>query len=305
MRTSGFAVVVFLGYEHLITLDAEVALFWQKRLSGASLLFFVNRYLTLTWAVATAASPYYSSAERFVLLQAQRPTTVFILSMMPNIVKFVSTALVCLCSPIMQHPVYPGLASQAATVCIMLVTGLPDHSPDCKTVQGPITNQLANTFTLVSRASLIAAEVIVLVVTWIATYRRSALREKRQRQTLAHVILFNGEAMLFLNCLQLGFTLASPVGPTRKVLNVSEVTNFSEPITSVLITRFLLDLQRVDQRDVVNLDSNGRLSPHSESEAVVSPHTLRFRGMLESFGSVVVWEGAESTDEDTEYEVTQ
>ena len=54
-------VLAFLGYEYLITLDMEVALFWKKPLTGAGILFFVNRYLTLVWAVAEAASPYYTS----------------------------------------------------------------------------------------------------------------------------------------------------------------------------------------------------------------------------------------------------
>ncbi|KAM5530949.1 hypothetical protein V8D89_015394 [Ganoderma adspersum] len=290
-----FAVVAFLGYEHLITLDAEVSLFWKKQISGASLLFFANRYLTIAWAIATAASPYYNSEKRSVLppstaaFSALRlyalgrirsvSVLVFLLSMMPSITKF------------------------AATFCIMLMTGLPDHSPDCRTVQGPITKSLANTFTIVSRTSLITAEVIVLVVTWIATYTRGAISQKAERCTVAYVVLFNGEVMLFLNCLQLGFTLAA-VGPTRKVLNVSEVTTFSEPITSVLITRFLFDLQRVNQREVMHLaDSNVRDSAHSEIP--VSPNTLRFRGMFDSLGSVLAWEDDYSTDDDTEYEVAQ
>ena len=55
------AVLAFLGYEYLITLDMEVALFWKRPLTGAGILFFVNRYLTLVWAVAEAATPYYTS----------------------------------------------------------------------------------------------------------------------------------------------------------------------------------------------------------------------------------------------------
>ena len=51
----------FLGYEHLITFDTEVTLYWKKQFSGASVLFFANRYLTLMWAIATAASPFYTS----------------------------------------------------------------------------------------------------------------------------------------------------------------------------------------------------------------------------------------------------
>ena len=38
---------VLLFYDYILTLDKEVGLFWKKRISGASLLFLCNRYLTL------------------------------------------------------------------------------------------------------------------------------------------------------------------------------------------------------------------------------------------------------------------
>lgn len=38
---------VLLFYDYILTFDKEVGLFWKKRISGASLLFFCNRYLTL------------------------------------------------------------------------------------------------------------------------------------------------------------------------------------------------------------------------------------------------------------------
>ena len=34
---------------------------------------------------------------------------------------------------------------------------------------------------------------MILVVTWIATYKRGAVRRRREKNTLAHVVLFNGE----------------------------------------------------------------------------------------------------------------
>lgn len=45
--------------------------------------------------------------------------------------------------------------------------------------------------TIVSRTSLITAEVIVLVVTWITTYSKRAITQK-ERHTVTHVVLFNG-----------------------------------------------------------------------------------------------------------------
>lgn len=72
----------------------------------------------------------------------------------------------------------------------------------------------------------------------------------------------------------------------------------------MLITRFLFDLQRANRRDVVNFNSNDLAPHHSEITDAASPNTntLRFRGVLRSFGSVLVWE-TEVTDENMDYEV--
>ena len=34
-------------YEYLITLDQEITLFWTRKITGATVLFFCNRYLSL------------------------------------------------------------------------------------------------------------------------------------------------------------------------------------------------------------------------------------------------------------------
>ncbi|KAI0630453.1 hypothetical protein C8Q77DRAFT_1160041 [Trametes polyzona] len=42
-----FCVVAFLLYDYLITLDREIELFWRRKFSGPSALFFFTRYSTL------------------------------------------------------------------------------------------------------------------------------------------------------------------------------------------------------------------------------------------------------------------
>ncbi|KAI0738671.1 hypothetical protein C8Q80DRAFT_1275635 [Daedaleopsis nitida] len=41
------AVIAFLWYEFAITIGNEVELFWRRKANGATVLFFVNRYLVL------------------------------------------------------------------------------------------------------------------------------------------------------------------------------------------------------------------------------------------------------------------
>ena len=39
-------------YEYLITIEDEVLYFWKRRFTGASVLFFLNRYLRLMFYIS-------------------------------------------------------------------------------------------------------------------------------------------------------------------------------------------------------------------------------------------------------------
>lgn len=60
---------VLLMWHYLITFDKEFAFFWRQRFSGASALFFANRYLTLT--IAIYGAPFW----RLPLSDLVRPHT--------------------------------------------------------------------------------------------------------------------------------------------------------------------------------------------------------------------------------------
>lgn len=47
-------IAAFLLYDFLLTFDKEIQLFWRKPLSAASMLFYLNRYLTLTVYILVA-----------------------------------------------------------------------------------------------------------------------------------------------------------------------------------------------------------------------------------------------------------
>ena len=51
------ALAVLLLYEWIITFDEEVELFWRKKRSVATLLFLLNRYIPLAYALSDFASP--------------------------------------------------------------------------------------------------------------------------------------------------------------------------------------------------------------------------------------------------------
>ncbi|KAI0760278.1 hypothetical protein C8Q74DRAFT_1208713, partial [Fomes fomentarius] len=53
----------FLIYDYVITFGQEVELFWTMKLTGASVLFFANRYITLTFNIMglAALAPFSSN----------------------------------------------------------------------------------------------------------------------------------------------------------------------------------------------------------------------------------------------------
>ena len=44
------ALPVLIAFEHLITTDREIDLFWKPKFSGAAALFLTNRYLILVYS---------------------------------------------------------------------------------------------------------------------------------------------------------------------------------------------------------------------------------------------------------------
>ena len=44
-------MVALIIYEYIVTFSTEVQLFWAGEVTGASVLFFVNRYMQLVYAL--------------------------------------------------------------------------------------------------------------------------------------------------------------------------------------------------------------------------------------------------------------
>lgn len=59
-------LAAFLIYDYVITIGQEVELFWTMQLTGASVLFFANRYITLLFNILglAALAPFSSTQVR-------------------------------------------------------------------------------------------------------------------------------------------------------------------------------------------------------------------------------------------------
>ncbi|KAI0330890.1 hypothetical protein GY45DRAFT_1323016 [Cubamyces sp. BRFM 1775] len=115
---------------------------------------------------------------------------------------------------------------------------------------------------------------IVVAVTWKYAGMSRAIRNVQGSvPSMVQVMVLNGTiyflALVILNALHLSITLlAFPLntGAAGEVLNsVSQVTIFTDPITVVLLCRFLLDLQSTNTRllehdvSTSQLDENGNI----------------------------------------------
>ncbi|RPD53551.1 hypothetical protein L227DRAFT_513167, partial [Lentinus tigrinus ALCF2SS1-6] len=247
--------LALLCSEYLAHFTQEVVLFWTSEITGASVLFLSNRYLpllsTITQMVALVPMSRqvcrwlsFSSLRTYALCSRHRlavATIVFLLSSVPIGINFSR---------------YRWLSSTTVPVL---------H------------------FTIASRVSLIAADLVVLVVTWRATYYGTGLRaiQPHCRPSFSHILLRDGEhslsqVLLTLNILHLLFTLLSI--SSESLVPVSYITIFTEPITAILISRFIINLQEVNR----GID-------HSQAEssalATASQSTIDFAKVVGPLGS--------------------
>ncbi|RPD53096.1 hypothetical protein L227DRAFT_581676 [Lentinus tigrinus ALCF2SS1-6] len=141
--------------------------------------------------------------------------------------------------------------------------------------------QLIKDFTIISRTCLILADLIVLGVTWHGTYQTTQLVRvaagEQSKHTYSGILLRDGTVYFLilatLNVLHLLFTFVSITIDT--VSDTSLVTIFTQPITSILVSRFLIDLQEVHQ-----YRANSQLSSLSAGQGSLHFATSRVMGSL-------------------------
>ncbi|KAI1783670.1 hypothetical protein LXA43DRAFT_1045534 [Ganoderma leucocontextum] len=249
------STIALIFYEYIATLPTEVAYFWCKRITGASLLFYANRYLVLAYSAALlrgaglftthASDPpscvQWSNGVRAMEILAYIPwaafsglrvyalrgyasgwalgALVFLLSIVPVCINFADFRWA--------HLVFDTLQG-----CSEAILESPGFSIRLTRCPPPVT--------VVSRVSLILADVVVIITTWMSTY--GVVKTLRhQRGTLSEVLLRNGDILLLLNTMHLAFCARS-------------VSPFAS-ITSILVSRFMLSLQTASGRSYVHSDS--------------------------------------------------
>ncbi|TFK91435.1 hypothetical protein K466DRAFT_660052 [Polyporus arcularius HHB13444] len=122
-----------------------------------------------------------------------------------------------------------------------------------------VTDDIEGVVILISRVPLIVADMLLIYITWTKLNSRRALGSKRL--SLSDILFRDGTTyfivLFILNVLHLVLSESALFGFPETV-GISDVTLFTGPLSSLLVSRFLLDLQEAD-RMVVGLDVDNPL----------------------------------------------
>ncbi|TFK80705.1 hypothetical protein K466DRAFT_605107 [Polyporus arcularius HHB13444] len=247
------AGVLFI-YDTLVTLDREAACFWTaKRTGGASrLLFFANKWINLVYYVSGSLVPS-------IRFPSDKPSPPSVLPVGANLVPYGYQLsgenfppFGCLRTDNIPAALIPKSGS------FNLITYI---DTDC--LQGNCA------VVIISRVPLIAADVLLIYITWTKLRGWAALTNTRQSKRLSlSEVLFSGGTIYFvilfvLNVLHLVLSVMA-VTSDHGDDGQSLVTQFTAPLTAILISRFLLELQEANKMVVeLDLDDPSRNPPHS------------------------------------------
>ncbi|KAI0350707.1 hypothetical protein OH77DRAFT_1412511 [Trametes cingulata] len=243
-------VVALLIYDYLLTFRHEVRFVWSQNFSAATVLFILNRYVILLLYLVDVVTlfPIIPEVRRFIT----------VLEVIPYIVWAAFSSLRAY-----------ALSSRTSSIgiVILLLSLVPagvnayffstftfvnlDPPSNC-TGLSDITAALSKTYTvtIVSRASLMAADVSVVAVTWESTYRiGKASREARLGTSFGTLLLRDAHMLCgVLLAMNVVHMILNTVKPNNVVQQASYVTVLENPIKSILMSRFILNLRAVDDR---------------------------------------------------------
>ncbi|KAI0640675.1 hypothetical protein C8Q79DRAFT_1014901 [Trametes meyenii] len=271
-----FSVKALLLFDYLITLGEEVRLFWKRKATAATVLYVIVRYWTLavyallnliavllsipdtrlgdTSTILTPASRVYSAAfsalRVFALSQKNwvLSSTVFILSLGPVAVNLTVYGY--------------GLRGQNAPLY------------GCQGLDGATVVEVS----AVSRTGLILAETLVIVVTLAQAWNGLFRFDRRTAiSSLTTVLIYDGtKYYVVLLILNISEVIMVHFSNTPILPGVSYITQISEPLTAIFISRFLLDLQAANQ---ATRELNSRWSPGVSIPIEDNPATLVFASL--------------------------
>ncbi|KAI0695044.1 hypothetical protein C8T65DRAFT_815229 [Cerioporus squamosus] len=226
---------VFLMYDYVIMFGEEVQLFWTNKLTGATVLYFANRYISLLFVIMGVVQTFGRFSDQVSLCR---------LLSCPRVVKAlagVSYSQYIIWASFSGLRAYALSRQRVLSAFVFLLLLVPaginyaQFSFGLSGVNSPIfgcisvtqlTAALARKLVIASRTCIIAADAILVVITVVTLARRGVMSSltTHSRWTLSSVLLRDGLLYFFvlmtLNVLHMAFTLSTVFSDTLSFISL-------------------------------------------------------------------------------------
>ncbi|RDX49130.1 hypothetical protein OH76DRAFT_1404030 [Lentinus brumalis] len=257
------AASILLIYDTFITFDREVACFWTAKRTGAALLFFANRWISAAYYVMVLVEFVPFPSDKRCLYFVAAAQAIEILQFVPGAAFSALRAFVLSRSKLLGILVFAlSLAPVGANLVHYAYQPSGKNFPPFGCTLSDSTSVALNLrLVIIARVPLIIADILLICITWtkLSSGQWGARKGIRQSERPPLFdILFRGGVIYFvvlfvLNTLHLVLSATGIAGEANAGSSV--ITEFTVPLTSILISRFLLELQEASQM-VVRLDAD-------------------------------------------------
>ncbi|KAH9888009.1 hypothetical protein C8Q73DRAFT_794442 [Cubamyces lactineus] len=252
------AGVALLAYDYLLTFSGEIQFVWSRKFSGATVVFVLNRYVTLFSKIVLPISTFWwpnQTDQRSVV----------------HTVAFVVAAFSALRVYAVWNKDWRIFVLVFAVAIVVPVTNMYQYIQSIPAalpwpIYGvPGAHCFLSRLSIVTHTCAIGADLLVIVLTWIKTYQM-----KKEASVLGSGAAFSS---LILRDGTLYFGTMLVLNVTHLIVLQSSDTLDPLPIfvdvfTSILISRFMLNLREVAGRGSDDLSTASRFQGTSRFSSV-------------------------------------
>ncbi|TFK85827.1 hypothetical protein K466DRAFT_664212 [Polyporus arcularius HHB13444] len=226
-----------LIYDYILTLPAEIELFWRWESSGAAALFFATRYVVVPVVGMVTVCTLW-----------QNPKALYADSCLPSAIIYQVFAVL----QFLPYSAFSALRVRGFVGSSRTKTSYWDAELACQLHQ--MWFYLVRNFILLSRLSVIVADTIVISFIAASAYKGRDVYRMMPEGTPSFIrLLFRDGSIYFgvtflLNCLHVTMTALHASFVTTNDMGASNVTIFTDPLTAILVWRALINLRRLNKR---------------------------------------------------------
>ncbi|KAI0697844.1 hypothetical protein C8T65DRAFT_582298 [Cerioporus squamosus] len=197
----GVLATVLVIYESFVTLDREVTCFWTAKWTGAPLLFFANKWISMTFYFTTLVSFASFSSDKNACrfyscsIFAFTQEAILVLQYLPwAVFSALRAYALSMSKPLGLFILAVSLVPAGANLVIYSYHFNGVRVPSFGCFQTSNTN---HPVVIISRVPLIVADILLIYITWTKIRSRDALRDLQQskRMSLSDILFCNGESL--------------------------------------------------------------------------------------------------------------